>query len=160
MEAGIGVAAGNGMAANGMMTGNDSLVRIGDLELHFKVDESNPVADVTVFEFVVPRDARVPAPHHHVAVDEFIYGLAGTMTATVDGVKHEIRAGDSIFIPRGCVHHHANLHAETARVLSVLTPGSIGKRYFEEIAEVVNAGGKPDIEKVKAIMLRHGLVPA
>lgn len=143
-----------------MEAANSSLVRIGDLELHFKVDESNPMADVTVFEFVVPAEARVPAPHHHVAVDEFIYGLDGTLTATVDGATHEIRAGDSLFIPRGCTHHHANRHATTARVLSVLTPGSIGKRYFEEIAEVVNAGGKPDIERVKTIMLRHGLVPA
>lgn len=139
---------------------NPHLVRIGALELHFKVDESNPLADVTVFEFVVPADARVPAPHHHVGVDEFIYGLAGIMTSTVNGVTHEIRAGESLFIPRGNTHHHANLHAETARVLSVLTPGTIGKGYFEEIAGVMNAGGKPDIEKVKAIMLRHGLVPA
>jgi hypothetical protein len=45
-------------------------------------------------------------------------------------------------------------------VLSVLTPGSIGTAYFEEMADVVNAGGPPDLAKVKDVMLRHGLVPA
>jgi hypothetical protein len=35
-----------------------------------------------------------------------------------------------------------------------------GRRYFEEIAQVVNVSGKPDLAKVKEIMLRHGLVSA
>jgi hypothetical protein len=42
----------------------------------------------------------------------------------------------------------------------VLNPGSIGRRYFEEIAEVVNVPGKPDLARVREIMARHGLVPA
>jgi hypothetical protein len=45
-------------------------------------------------------------------------------------------------------------------VLSVLTSGSIGRGYFEEVAQEVNVAGKPDLAKVKEIMLRHGLVPA
>jgi hypothetical protein len=43
--------------------------------------------------------------------------------------------------------------------LSTLTPGSIGKTYFEEMAAVVNAGGPPDMARVKEVMQRHGLVP-
>jgi hypothetical protein len=30
-----------------------------------------------MFEFVVPRDARVPAPHSHDAFEETLYGLEG-----------------------------------------------------------------------------------
>lgn len=138
----------------------DDVIQVGGLELRFLVDETNGSGDVVMFEFTVQPNARVPAPHYHREVDEVVYGLDGTLTTTVDGQKHEIKAGDSLFIPRGSVHHHANLHPTTARVLSVLTPGSIGRRYFEEIAETVNVPGKPDLEKVKAIMLRHGLVPA
>ncbi|GGC83039.1 hypothetical protein GCM10010994_46160 [Chelatococcus reniformis] len=41
-----------------------------------------------------------------------------------------------------------------------MTPGTIVRRYFEEIAEVINVPGKPDLDKAKEIMLRHGLVPA
>jgi len=102
----------------------------------------------------------VPAPHYHREVDEVIYGLEGTLTTTIDGETHELNAGNALFIPRGKVHHHENLHPQTVRALTVLTPGSIGRRYFEEMAEVVNVPGKPDLAKVKQTMLRHGLVPA
>jgi hypothetical protein len=43
--------------------------------------------------------------------------------------------------------------------LATITPGTIGRRYFEEIAEVVNVPGKPNLAKANEIMLRHGLVP-
>ena len=79
---------------------------------------------------------------------------------TVEGRKQEVRPGDVAFIPRGSVHHHENLHPGTARVLVVLTPGSIGRRYFEEVAEAVKVPGKPDPALITEVMLRHGLVPA
>ncbi|WP_217573263.1 cupin domain-containing protein [Mesorhizobium sp. GbtcB19] len=134
----------------------NDIVRIGQLELRFLVSE----VGATVFEFTVPSRARVPAAHHHRDADEFLYGLEGTLTVIVDGQTREIRAGDAIFIPRGAVHHHENLHDDTAKVLASMTPGTIGRRYFEEIAEVVNVPGKPDLAKAGEIMLRHGLIPA
>ena len=42
---------------------------------------------------------------------------------------------------------------------NVLTPGTIGRDYFEEIAQIVNAPGRPDAAQVEAVMLRHGLQP-
>jgi quercetin dioxygenase-like cupin family protein len=135
-------------------------LRIGALELKFLVDDKKTDGKAMMFEMTVPEKARVPAPHHHRDVDEFVYGLDGTLTMSVNGVTHELNAGDSLFVPRGVVHHFQNLHSGNARVLSVLTPGSIGTAYFEELADVVNAGGPPDLAKVQDIMLRHGLVPA
>jgi quercetin dioxygenase-like cupin family protein len=143
-----------------MEASSGKVVRIGALELRFLVDETQGAGDLVMFEFVVPAEARVPAPHFHRDVDEAVYGLEGTLTTTVDGRKHEVRRGDAVLIPRGSVHHHENLHAEAARALIVLTPGSIGRRYFEEMAEEVNVPGKPDPARVKEVMLRHGLVPA
>lgn len=142
------------------MEAHSNVLRIGGLELKFLVDETQGAGDVVMFEFMVPPDARVPAAHFHREVDEVVYGLEGVLTSTVDGKRHELRKGDSLFVPRGSVHIHENLHAEPARVLSVLTPGSIGRRYFEDIAGEVNGPGKPDLGRIKEIMLRHGLVPA
>jgi mannose-6-phosphate isomerase-like protein (cupin superfamily) len=93
-------------------------------------------------------------------VDEVIYGLEGTMTTMRDGEKHEIRPGDSLLIRRGQVHHHAKVREVPAKAMLVLNPGTIGRRYFEEIAEVVNVPGKPDMAKVREIMAWHGLVVA
>ncbi len=136
------------------------IVRLGDLELRFLVDETQGEGDLVIFEFAVPPGARVPAPHYHRDVDEAVYGLEGTLTTMVDGEAHEIGIGDAVFIPRGKVHHHRNESQQSARVLIVLTPGSIGRRYFEEIAQVANGPAKPDLARIKEIMLRHGLVPA
>jgi len=72
---------------------------------------------------------------------------------------HHVTAGHAVFVPRSIVHGFKNEHDGDARVVVTLTPGSIGKSYFEEIAAAVNAGGPPDMAKVKAIMERWGLVP-
>jgi quercetin dioxygenase-like cupin family protein len=138
----------------------DNVVRIGALELRFLVDETHGSGSVVMFEFAIPPNARVPVAHYHRDVDEVVYGLEGTTTSTLDGTRHELRRGDTLFIPRGRVHTHENLHGETARTLIVLTPGSIGRRYFEEIAAEVNGPGKPDPARIGEIMQRHGLVPA
>jgi quercetin dioxygenase-like cupin family protein len=142
-----------------MSTSNDT-VRIGALELRFLLDETQAAGDTVIFEFLIPPGARVPEPHYHRAVDEMLYGVAGTMTSTVDGVQHQLGAGDSLTILRGQVHHHTNLADEPARCLVVLNGGTIGRRYFEEIAAAVNGPGRPDPATVHAIMERHGLMPA
>ena len=74
-------------------------VRLGPLELRFLVDESNLV----MFEFTIPPRAQVPVRHYHESVDEVVYGLSGTTTTSLDGKKHELRAGQSLLIPHGSV---------------------------------------------------------
>jgi quercetin dioxygenase-like cupin family protein len=132
------------------------IVQIGELELRFRVTDHA----ATVFEYVVPPHARVPAAHSHVDVDEILYGIEGLLTVQVDGETRLLHPGEVIFIRRGLVHHHQNLHDGVSRTLAVMTPGLIGRAYFEEMAEVINVAGKPDMTKAREIMLRHGLVPA
>ncbi|MFP3547443.1 hypothetical protein SB748_29000 [Rhizobium sp. SIMBA_035] len=42
-------------------------------------------------------------------------------------------------------------------MLSVPTPGVLGPRYFQELADLM-AGGRPDPAKVKALMDRYGVI--
>lgn len=133
-------------------------LRIGGMELRFLVDETEGSGNLVVFEFLVQPGARVPAPHYHAAVDEAVYGLEGTLTSSLDGQPHAIGPGDSLLIPRGRLHHHENRHAVPARALIVLTPGSIGRGYFEEMAAALGGPGRPDPAVLKAIMEKHGLV--
>ena len=143
-----------------MESATTDTVRIGGMDLRFLVDETQGSGDLVMFEMVVQPNARVPVPHYHREVDEVVYGLSGALTTTVNGEKRQIRAGESLLIPRGAVHHHENLGSETSRTLFVLNPGSIGRAYFEEIANAVSGPGKPDPARLKDIMLRHGLIPA
>lgn len=139
---------------------SSDIVRIGPLTLRFLVDETKVSSNLVIFEFEVPPQARVPARHFHQDVDEAVYGLAGTMTSTIDGVIKKITPGTSAFVPRGAVHIHENLHDETAKALIVMSPGTIGRSYFEEMAVEINVPSKPDMAKIQSIMQRHGLIPA
>jgi quercetin dioxygenase-like cupin family protein len=142
------------------MEAQSNVVLIGELELRFLVDEAQSHGKLVMFEFIVPPRAKVPAAHFHRDVDEVVYGLDGVLTTTIEGRAHQVTAGTSAFIPRGAVHIHENLHDTTARVLVMMTPGSIGRSYFQEVAAEVNVAGKPDLAKIKEIMVRYGLVPA
>jgi quercetin dioxygenase-like cupin family protein len=134
-------------------------IHFGSIQLNFFLDGEDTNGAMTVFEFIVQPKARVPAPHFHVAVDELLYVLEGTVTQTVGENVLELRPGDKCFIPRGTVHGFTNEHAIPFKVFCVLSPASIGPAYFREIGEVVNAGGPPDMQRVLAVMRRHGLEP-
>ncbi len=101
----------------------------------------------------------MPVAHWHEAFDETVYGLSGVLTWMLDDRQVRVGPGDVLFIPRGHVHHFANLDTQDARELSVVTPGRLGPEYLHEIAEVVNAGGPPNVERIMEVMRRHGLRP-
>ena len=70
----------------------------------------------------------------------------------------DIGPGESFFIRRGAVHGFNNLGQTDVKVLAVVTPALLGPDFFREAAEVVNVGGPPDVERLKAVLARHGLV--
>ena len=142
------------------MAHEKEIIRIGQIEVRFLLESKDSNGQLAMFEFSVPAGAKVPAPHSHTHYDETIYGLEGVMTFTVNGQPVDIAAGDTCFIPRGAVHGFNNLQATSAKALAVVTPALIGPDYFREMAAIVNAGGPPDLEKIKAVMTRHGLIPA
>lgn len=141
-------------------TAASEVIRCGPIEVRFRLEAAQTAGSLTMFEFLVPANARVPVPHSHHAFDETIYGLAGVTTWVLDGRQVRVGPGDVLFIPHGHVHHFANLDTQDARELSVITPGLLGPDYFREIAAVLDAGGPPDVERIMEVMRRHGLRPA
>ena len=134
-------------------------IRIGGLALEFLHSKDDTAGSLDLFRMTVAPQAKVPVPHYHESWDEVVYGLSGTLTFRIDGADHVIGPGGSAFVGRGVVHSFRNDSQEPATVLNVLTPGVLGPAYFREIADLMAAGGPPDLEKVKAIMGRYGLVP-
>jgi hypothetical protein len=53
-----------------------------------------------------------------------------------------------------------NESGEHAKQLAIVTPAVIGPQFFRDMAEVVNAGGPPDMAALAEVMRRHGLTPA
>jgi len=138
----------------------NEIIRIGQLGIHFLLEAAETKGSIAMFEFMVPLGAKVPLPHSHEHYDETIYGVEGMLTFIVDGKTINIGPGESYFIPRGAVHGFNNLKETDAKALAVVTPALIGPDFFKETAIIVNAGGPPDLEKLKSILAKHGLVAA
>ena len=145
-----------------MTTAMSETIHVGPVSVRFLLEAEQTGGTLTAFECEVPIAARVPAPHSHDDFEETIYGLAGTITFTVEGTDHEIGAGDAVFVPRGAVHGFVNRGDADARFLAVTTPGLLGPEYFRELREVITSAvaGPPDLEAIMDVMRHHGLTPA
>src|SRR6476620_10267306 len=134
-------------------------IKAGQITIDFLLEAADTNGSAALFEFTVPVNAKVPVPHYHENFDETIHGLAGVMTFTIDGKTIDIAPGETCFIPRGAVHGFNNNRQEDAKALAVITPALLGPNYFKEMAAIQNAGGPPDVEQLKLVMAKHGLMP-
>lgn len=145
-----------------MSTSTQEEIRIGDLTIRPRLEGHESTGTVAIHEFDVPAGSGLPLPHSHDAYEETIYGLAGTVTFTIEGVPTEVGPGQAVCIVRGAVHSFANDGDVDATALAIITPGILGADYFREVKAVVDAaaGGPPDFAALGEVMQRHGLTPA
>ena len=134
-------------------------IKVGQIIIDFLLEAADTNGSAAMFEFTVPVGAKVPISHYHESYDETIYGLSGVITFTVEGNPIDIAPGETCFIPRGAVHGFDNLTQKDAKALTVITPALLGSIFFKEVAAILNAGGPPDLEKLKLVMAKHGLIP-
>ena len=136
-------------------------IKVGPLAIRFHVEGEMSGGTVSVFEFDVPSGVPLPIPHSHDAFEETIYGVRGVLTWTVEGAPIDVAPGDTLCIRRGEVHRFDNNGDDDATALAIVTPGILGREYFEDLAAVVDAaaGGPPDLGALAAVMRRHGLTP-
>lgn len=136
------------------------LIDLGNgLEIHFCLDAADTNAQFTLFKVVIHPNAKVPAAHFHENFDETLYGLKGSLTLQVDDQIMKLNPGDHFFIKRGRIHSFINETAATVEILAYANPGVFTADYFKDILELMKAGGLPDKERLRAVMLQYGLVP-
>jgi quercetin dioxygenase-like cupin family protein len=143
-----------------MPTATTEEIRIGPIAVRFLVEGEATGGSAALFEFDVAAGSPAPPPHSHENWEETIYGLRGTLTWTVEGVATEVGPREALCIRRGAVHHFANVGAEAATQLAVVTPGVLGPDYFRDLADLFGGDGPPDRAAMLDIMRRHGLTPA
>jgi quercetin dioxygenase-like cupin family protein len=141
----------------------EEIIRIGPLAIRFLLTGEDSNGSVSVFEMTVPAGQKLAAPaHKNETYEETLYGIAGTLTWTIDGKAIEVGPGQAVCIPRGAIHRFDNFGAVDAKQLSIVTPAIMGPAYFREASAVVNsaAGGPPDTAKMIEIFRRHGMTIA
>jgi quercetin dioxygenase-like cupin family protein len=129
---------------------------IGGLTINYFKDGSKDKS-LGAFELTVAPGAKVPPPHSHSLNEEYVYVLEGKLRYSVNGEARDLSPGESMATPRGAVHAFSNPFAETAKALVILSP-DVGAQYFREVSQVLTAGHPPDIQKIKEVMGKYGLV--
>jgi mannose-6-phosphate isomerase-like protein (cupin superfamily) len=74
-----------------------------------------------------PGDCEGGPDNHHRGSDQWLYVLAGTGAATVDGKRHPLRAGTLLLIERGETHEIRNTGRTPLRTLNVYVPPAYTK---------------------------------
>lgn len=110
-----------------------------------------------LFEDLMPAGTSTPL-HTHNGEDEALYVLDGELLVHIDGADHPVAAGGFAMAPRG-VPHAFLVTSPTARVLTLLTPGS-AEDFYRGASEPAQAGGGAsgpvDFDRVRASAERSG----
>jgi len=75
-----------------------------------------------------PGDAEGDPGNRHRGADQWLYVVAGSGTATVNGKRRRLRAGSLVLIERGDEHEIKNTGRAPLRTLNVYVPPAYTKR--------------------------------
>jgi len=95
-------------------------------------------------------------PHTHTNEDEISYVLEGEIGVLIGEEVYRATAGSYILKPRGVLHAFWNPGPEPARIIEIISPAGFEK-YFEELAEILSAGGPPDVPRLEELANQYGL---
>jgi len=101
--------------------------------------------------------------HTHPDADESFYVLEGEVLMHIDGAEQAAGPGGFVAVPR-TVPHAFTVTSETARVLTMITPGRAAfEAFFRDAGEPARTRELPppgplEIERIQAAAERHGSV--
>jgi quercetin dioxygenase-like cupin family protein len=120
-----------------------------------KVSAQDSDGTLAFFHLVAPPMSGPPL-HVHTREDELFYVLEGEIVFELDGERHTVRAGDTVYLRRGVVHAYQNFTKRDARLLIATTPGGFSD-FFVELSAVTPLGGLPPLDRVAAIGAKYGM---
>ena len=110
-----------------------------------------------IFEDLMPRGKTTPL-HVHAGEDEVLYVLDGEIAVHIDGREETVVRNGIAVAPRG-VPHAFLVTSETARVLTLQTPGS-AEAFYRGASEAASgetvAAGPVDFDRVRDSATRTG----
>ena len=124
-------------------------------ETRVKVGPADSEGALAVFHLVAPPMSGPPL-HVHSREDEWFYVIEGELVFELDGARHTVGAGGSVWLRRGVVHRYQNFTATDARLLIATTPGGFSD-YFVELSAATPPGGMPPFEVLAGLGEQYGL---
>lgn len=120
-----------------------------------KVSAQDSDGTLAFFHLVAPPMSGPPL-HVHTREDELFYVLEGELVFELDGERHTVRAGDTVYLRRGVAHTYQNFTTSDARLLIATTPGGFSD-FFVELSAATPPGALPPPDRVAAIGAKYGM---
>ncbi len=92
----------------------------------------------------------------HTREDELFYVLEGEIVFELDGTRHTVRPGGTVYLRRGVVHAYQNFTNASARLLIATTLGAFSG-LFVELSAATRPGEFPDLDVLTAISEKYGI---
>jgi mannose-6-phosphate isomerase-like protein (cupin superfamily) len=148
------VAVGEGRLV--VAAGEGEIVLRGGFGVIGKVSGAETGGNFSVVEHPLEPGILGAPPHTHANEDETSFVIEGEIGVLIG--EEEFLAGPGTYVlkPRGVPHAFWNTGPEPARILEIISPAGF-ERYFEELAEVLSAGGPPDLGRISEIASSYGL---
>ncbi len=86
---------------------------------------------LSIIQERMPSD-RAEVRHHHTQARQFFFVLAGTLTLEVDGVVHNVTAGQGLEVPPLVAHQAINRSGADVEFLVTSQPPAQGDRIVAE----------------------------
>ena len=118
-----------------------------------KISTNDTDGDLYIYESSRVKKGG-PNLHVHPDQDEWWYILEGEFVIKVGDKMHRVKAGDSVFGPRGVPHAFSKLGEGTGRMLTTFQPAGKMEECFIAISEG-QMKGKPEAEQ-DAFRKQHG----
>ena len=115
----------------------------------WKLTDDDTDGRLFAFEDDMVRGKCTPL-HRHPEADEIVYVIEGEILVNADGVETVVGAGGLTFNPRG-VSHAFLVTSETARLLTVQTPG-VGARFYLDASDEAtsDAADRVDLTRLRS----------
>ncbi len=144
------------MSALVLLPGQGRAVHVGGLGVVFKLYSQDTRGQLAVVEHPIEPGTLAGPLHTHHREDEASYVLEGEIGAQIGDEVIHAQPGTLIWKPRGVPHTFWNQSAAPARLLEIISPAGLEK-YFEELAELVGAGGPPNIPGLVNLARKYDL---
>ena len=120
-----------------------------------KVSTGDSHGQLAFFHLVAPPMSGPPR-HVHSREDELFYVLEGELVFELDGARHLVGQGGTVYLRRGVAHAYQNFTSADARLLIATTPGGFSE-FFVELSASTPPGGLPDLAVLGALGEKYGI---
>jgi quercetin dioxygenase-like cupin family protein len=115
---------------------NEKTIIGGKNPNNIKVSSKDMNNDLTVFEYI-GNEKGGPPLHVHPHQDEIFFIVEGDYLFQVGTEKHNLKTGDTIFLPRTIPHTFAQL-SETGKMFFLFQPSGKMEDFFRAIANLTS----------------------